>query len=175
MGRSVSYPAGAQVAFRILDSAEPEDADWEYETLCDDILSQARASFPSFDPCKGWRGREDRILLRNSYSDIGSRPTVGSPRSGSPNATIPPFTMPTLEQHVLAAPGSGWRRWRPSSMRCSLSSIASAGCRTARRFISDARRLTGTVQMNIRMPYRSCERIARWPRYLLIRAMTRRS
>ena len=71
MGRSVSYPAGARVAFRILDSVEPEDADWEYETLCDDILSQARAAFPSFDPCKGWRGREDRILLRNSYSDIG--------------------------------------------------------------------------------------------------------
>ena len=71
MGRSVSYPAGAQVAFRILDPDQPEDADWEYETLRDDILTQACAAFPSFDPCNGWRGREDRILLRNSYCDIG--------------------------------------------------------------------------------------------------------
>lgn len=71
MGRSVSYPARAQVAFRIFDSDQPEVADWEYETLCDDILTQACAAFPSFDPCKGWRGREDRILLRNSYCDIG--------------------------------------------------------------------------------------------------------
>ena len=71
MGRSVSYPAGAQVAFRSLDCDEPDDADWEYEALCDDIVAQARAAFPSFDTRKGWRGREDRILLRNLYADIG--------------------------------------------------------------------------------------------------------
>lgn len=43
MGCSISYPAGAQVAFRILDSDQPDDADWEYETLCDDILTQRLA------------------------------------------------------------------------------------------------------------------------------------
>ena len=31
MGRSISYPAGAQVAFRVRDSDQPDDPDWEYE------------------------------------------------------------------------------------------------------------------------------------------------
>ena len=71
MGRSVSYPRGAQVAFRLLDDDEPDDAEWAYECLCDEIRLSASAAFPSFDPVDGWRGREDRVLLRNAYADIG--------------------------------------------------------------------------------------------------------
>ena len=71
MGRSVSYPADAQIAFRTFDPDQPEDADSEHETPCDNILTHACAAFPSFDPGKDWRGREDRILLRNCYADIG--------------------------------------------------------------------------------------------------------
>ncbi len=71
MGRSVSYPCGAQVAFRILDNDEPDNAEWDYQCLCEEIRSSALAAFPSFDPADGWRGCEDRVLLRNAYADIG--------------------------------------------------------------------------------------------------------
>lgn len=71
MGRSVSYPNGAIVAFRLIDSEEEGDPDWEYECLVDDIISAACEAFPSLVPHAGWRGREDRILLRNAYADCG--------------------------------------------------------------------------------------------------------
>ena len=71
MGRSVSYPQGAIVAFRLIDSEEEGDSDWEYECLVEDIISTACEAFPSLVPHAGWRGREDRILLRNAYADCG--------------------------------------------------------------------------------------------------------
>lgn len=70
MGRSVSYPTGAIVAFRLVDEAE-EDWDWAYECLVEDIVETVRSSFPSLEPFDGWRGREDRILLRNAFADCG--------------------------------------------------------------------------------------------------------
>ena len=33
MGRSVSYPTGSVVAFRLLDEGEDDDVDWVYECL----------------------------------------------------------------------------------------------------------------------------------------------
>ena len=71
MGRSVSYPTGSVVAFRLLDDGEDEDVDWAYECLVDEIIDTAKAAFPSFLRFDGWRGREDRILLRNAYADCG--------------------------------------------------------------------------------------------------------
>ena len=71
MGRSVSYPAGSVVAFRLLDDGEDADVDWAYECLVDEIIDTAKAAFPSFLRFDGWRGREDRILLRNAYADCG--------------------------------------------------------------------------------------------------------
>ena len=81
MGRSVSFPTGAQVAYCLLDAddadadADADDTDWGYECLCEDIRAAACAAFPSFDRHEGWRGgwrgREARVLLRNSYADIG--------------------------------------------------------------------------------------------------------
>lgn len=72
MGRSVSYPAGSIVCYTLLDDCDDSDeAQWAYEWLCDDLVARARAAFPSFDPQQGWRGREDRILLRNAYADFG--------------------------------------------------------------------------------------------------------
>lgn len=68
MGRSVSYPCGAIVAFRLIDEAED---DWAYDYLVDDVIETARAAFPSLEPFDGWRGREDRILLRNAFADCG--------------------------------------------------------------------------------------------------------
>jgi hypothetical protein len=71
MARSVSYPCGAQVAFREFECDDGDDAEWEYDALCEEVRATARVTFPSFKAHDGWRGREDRILLRNAYADIG--------------------------------------------------------------------------------------------------------
>ena len=71
MGRSVSYPSGAIVAFRLIGVEEDDDLDWEYECLIDWIRAEAIRAFPSLREHDGWRGREDRILLRNAYADCG--------------------------------------------------------------------------------------------------------
>lgn len=70
MGRSVSYPTGAIVAFRMIDEVE-DDWHWAYESLVEDIVATARSCLPSLEPFDGWRGREDRILLRNAFADCG--------------------------------------------------------------------------------------------------------
>jgi len=70
MGRSVSYPTGAIAAFRLVDEAE-DDWDWAYECLVEDIVETASSCLPSLEPFDGWRGREDRILLRNAFVDCG--------------------------------------------------------------------------------------------------------
>ena len=71
MGRSVSYPCGAIVAFRSLEIEHEDGWEWEYECLVDELIETGRRAFPSLEPCEGWRGREDRILLRNVYADCG--------------------------------------------------------------------------------------------------------
>ena len=71
MGRSVSYPSGAIVAFRTLEIDDEDDWEWEYECLVEEVTETARITFPSLEACNGWRGREDRILLRNAFADCG--------------------------------------------------------------------------------------------------------
>jgi len=71
MSRSVSYPNGAIVAFTVLEVERDEDWEFEYEWLRDDLAERAAAAFPSLLPHDGWRGREDRILMRNAYADFG--------------------------------------------------------------------------------------------------------
>ena len=75
MGRSVSYPGGAIVAFTVLEvedeDASEHDLEFEYEWLREDLRTRAAAAFPSLGPHGGWRGREDRILLRNKFADFG--------------------------------------------------------------------------------------------------------
>ena len=71
MGRSVSYPSGAIVAFTVLEVEDEEDWDFEYEWLRGDLAERAAAAFPSLAPYDGWRGREDRILMRNAFADFG--------------------------------------------------------------------------------------------------------
>ena len=71
MGRSVSYPTGSVVAFRLRDEGEEEATDWAYECLVDEIIDTTKAAFPSFQRFEGWRGRENRILLRNAFADSG--------------------------------------------------------------------------------------------------------
>ena len=71
MGRSVSYPTGSVVAFRLRDEGEEEATDWAYECLVDEIIETTKAAFPSFQRFEGWRGRENRILLRNAFAECG--------------------------------------------------------------------------------------------------------
>ena len=71
MGRSVSYPAGALVAFATLEVEDPEDWEFEFDWLVDDLRGRAATAFPSLKDCDGWRGREDRILMRNAFADFG--------------------------------------------------------------------------------------------------------
>lgn len=71
MGRSVSYPSGALVAFTVLETENDDDWKFEYEWLRDDLSERAAAAFPSLAPHTGWRGREGRILLRNAFADFG--------------------------------------------------------------------------------------------------------
>lgn len=71
MGRSVSYPSGALVAFTVLEADDEDDWDFAYEWLQDDLRERASQAFPSLVPHQGWRGREVRILLRNAYADFG--------------------------------------------------------------------------------------------------------
>ena len=70
MARNVSYPRGSIVAFRLFDEDE-DDPGWAYDCLVEDVVSSARSAFPSLQRHKGWRGREDRILLRNAFADCG--------------------------------------------------------------------------------------------------------
>lgn len=71
MGRSVSFPSGAVVAFTVLEVENDDGWDFEYEWLRDDLRIRATSAFPSLAAHDGWRGREDRILLRNAYADFG--------------------------------------------------------------------------------------------------------
>jgi hypothetical protein len=71
MGRSVSYPSGAIVAFTVLEVEDEGDWEFEYEWLQGDLRERAAAAFPSLQPYDGWRGREDRILMRNMFTDFG--------------------------------------------------------------------------------------------------------
>lgn len=71
MGRSVSYPSGAIVAFTVLKTENEEDREFEYEWLREDLRERAIAAFPSLEAQDGWRGREDRVLARNAYADFG--------------------------------------------------------------------------------------------------------
>ena len=71
MGRSVSYPSGAIVAFTVLEVEDENDWEFEYEWLQGDLRERAAAAFPSLQPHEGWRGREDRILMRNMFTNFG--------------------------------------------------------------------------------------------------------
>lgn len=91
MGRSVSYPSGAIVAFRKYDesfycmdceleneasrcsqceadlNADGTDWDGELEFLVEDV----RRFFPSFELCDEWLGDEDHALAENRFAYFG--------------------------------------------------------------------------------------------------------
>ncbi|OYW89278.1 MAG: hypothetical protein B7Z20_00305 [Sphingobium sp. 32-64-5] len=84
MGRSVSYPSGAYVAFshwdagwiaadddpdiRHFDQLAAQD-DWDF--IVEDFREQVLALYPSAWTTNGWIGREDRIVAMNRYARFG--------------------------------------------------------------------------------------------------------
>lgn len=70
MGRSVSYPSGAIVAFTVLDVECDDDWEFEYEWLLSSRRERAGRAFPSLVAHDGWRGREDRILGVSVYGGL---------------------------------------------------------------------------------------------------------
>lgn len=69
MGRSVSYPSGATVAFMDLSDDEGEiDFDY-YREWAREV---AQEFWPSmWEEDREWRGREDKVLCRNRLVDFG--------------------------------------------------------------------------------------------------------
>ncbi len=66
MGRSVSYPQGAEyIAYCSID----EDDDWhEFIGYFQDAAKQ---KWPSMVDCDRWIGREDRAICENDYAYLG--------------------------------------------------------------------------------------------------------
>lgn len=74
MGRSVSYPSGAIVAFTVIevdDDGDTDAYDFEFAWLREDLCERAASAFPSLRSYQAWRGREDRVLMRNAFADFG--------------------------------------------------------------------------------------------------------
>ena len=93
MGRSVSYPSGATVAYFAAEPDEDfcitcsnvasdctcaeEDRDMiegevNFDSLREWAMDAAQSLFPSMWPeDREWRGREDRVLMRNYLADFG--------------------------------------------------------------------------------------------------------
>lgn len=88
MGRSVSYPTGAHVAFSHWDAGwvthDPEteepldeeyfddcpaECDWEY--IVDTFKSDIKVLYPSTWEADKWVGREDHAIMANNYCFFG--------------------------------------------------------------------------------------------------------
>ena len=122
MGRSVSYPSGAIVAFTVLEVENDDDWDFEYEWLREDLRERAGQAFPSLIAHDGWRGREDRILMRNAYADFGVSVYAGL-------AAVWIIERDDGPEHNAGCPRS------PRVLkRCSATTSASVTCRTVKAF-----------------------------------------
>jgi len=68
MGRSVSYPHGALVAFtHVHDEDDTDDCAW----LLEFWREMAQRLWPSLREVDTWRGREDHVIARNGLVEFG--------------------------------------------------------------------------------------------------------
>ena len=68
MGRSVSYPRGALVAFSHIED-EMDYLDWQ--DMLDNVRDHAMSLWPSLYEADHWRGREDHVIAANSLVEFG--------------------------------------------------------------------------------------------------------
>ena len=88
MGRSVSTPSNCnEIAYRDVtwmgyefdeetqeydySDCDQDMAQWQWGDFVDMIREDAKAQWTSFDDCDKWLGREDRVLLENTFAYIG--------------------------------------------------------------------------------------------------------
>src|SRR5207249_1331201 len=60
-----------QVCFTVLGGEDDDNFEWEFECFVDQVIDDACAAFPSLYRCDAWRGREDHVLVRNAFADLG--------------------------------------------------------------------------------------------------------
>ena len=91
MGRSVSYPSntliltfahyetGEEVTQDLIDDGIYEqdqlgewiDNEHAYDDMIEDFVETCKATWPSLYECDEWIGREDHVLLRNRFVNLG--------------------------------------------------------------------------------------------------------
>lgn len=163
MGRSVSYPSGALVAFTVLAvedrDANEHDLDVEYEWLCSDLAERAAAAFPR-SPLR-WLARARRpdpdawVPSRTS----GFRSTAAWLRPRSPSVMTVPIETPSGARCEVPGRSAGFARSPRVSMRCLATTTASATCRTGKPLTRSGRpRDSASVQMNDLCVHSSFER-----------------
>lgn len=81
MGRSVSYPRNAVVAFRrfdvydedgnVMEEPDEDQVCWAWDDLVEDVRTHSKTLWPSLSDCDVWVGREDHALLQNDHAYVG--------------------------------------------------------------------------------------------------------
>lgn len=70
MSRSVDYLNNAEYVFYFpYETDEDGQEDWEFLVEC--IQEHIQKRLPSYSECDAWDGRETRIILENSFCEIG--------------------------------------------------------------------------------------------------------
>ena len=132
MGRSVSYPSGAIVAFTVLEVEAEDDWEFEYEWLRDDLRERAGRAFSSLIPHDGWRGRASsmsssgmsslngypswQLAQHSSWSAAPTSSTCASSVSGPLQRGHASTLLNSSESGMCTLyPGPGLRRSRRAS------------------------------------------------------------
>jgi len=71
MGRSVSYPRFAEVAFTTFEAEDDSFAADDFAMELDTWKDMATDAWPSFYACDKWLDREDHAVLQNSWAYFG--------------------------------------------------------------------------------------------------------
>ena len=71
MGRSVSYPSNAVVAYSTFEVDPSWDCQGEWEDLVDGFRDQVAELFPSMERADKWLGREDHAVMANRHAWVG--------------------------------------------------------------------------------------------------------
>lgn len=73
MGRSVSYPSNAIVAFTHLEADEDDTEGWAFVDFSQDYAEQLGCLFPTVEGPnrETWLGRENRVIASNRHAHFG--------------------------------------------------------------------------------------------------------